>query len=233
MKKFLAELKPTERRWVIGLAFGAFLLINYVFIWPKFKDWGTADIRKGKAEDKLKLFRGEIAHRPEYERQIKRFETEGGGSVPAEDQLDQFVISIQNTANTYSVNIINNSPPRTSTNSPFFIQREMNFSVLAREDSLVNFLYAVGSSNSVMRVRAMSIRPDGPHQQLSATLTIEASYQKKAPTPAPAAPPAKPATTKPANQITMPGRTDKTNKTAVPVPGTASVRPGQPNAKTP
>jgi hypothetical protein len=231
VKKFLDQLKPQERRWVLGLTAGGFLLLNYVFIWPKFKDWKEADIRKAKAEDKLRMFRAEIAHRKDYEREIARFEA-AGGSVPLEDQSDQFFSICQNIANLHSVYIQNNSPVRTSTNSPFFIDREMSLTVAAREENLVGFLYDLGSSNSVMRVKAISLRPDGPHQQLSANITILASYQKKqvappAKTPTPAA---NPAPAKPAPQINMPGRTDKT---PVPVPGTAPKKPGQPNNKTP
>lgn len=228
MKKFLDQLKPQERRWVIGLAAGTFLLINYLFVWPHFKDWREADARKQKAEEKLTKFRAEIAHKPEYERLIKKYETEGGGSVAQEEQMEQFVTFVQNAANLYSVNILNNSPPRTSTNSPFFIDREMSFTVLAREDGLVNFLYALGSSNSVMRVRAMSLRPDGPHQQLSANITVLASYQKKAPV---AAAPAKTTTpaTKPVAPLAGPKRTNSPPAAAVgKLPGK-----GSPNAKIP
>lgn len=229
MKKFLEQLKPQERRWVIGLAAGAFLLFNYVAVWPHFKDWKAADVRKQKAEKKLTEFRAEIAHQAEYKRQIGIYESQGG-SVPAEDQMEQFSTYVQNVANLYSVYILNNSQPHTYTNSPFFIDREMSLTVLAKEESLVNFLYALGSSNSVMRVKAMSVRPDGPHEQLSANVTILASYQKKAPAPAP--PPAKkpaasatpattPATRPAATHINMPSRTNQN----------ANVKPGPNNAK--
>jgi hypothetical protein len=228
MKKFLEQLKPQERRWVIGLAAGTFLLINYLFVWPHFKDWREADVRKQKAEEKLSKFRAEIARRPEYERLIKKYETEGGGAVAQEEQMEQFVTFVQNLANLYSVNIINNSPPRTSTNSPFFIDREMSFTVLAREDGLVNFLYALGSSNSVMRVRAMSLRPDGPHQQLSANITVLASYQKKAPAPAAPVKTNTPAA-KPVAPLDGPKRT---NAPPASVPGKLPGK-GSPNAKTP
>ncbi len=229
MKKFLEQLKPQERRWVIGLAAGTFLLINYLFVWPHFKDWHDADLRKQKAEEKLTKFRAEIAHKPEYERLIKKYETEGGGAVAAEEQMEQFVTFVQNAANLYSVNIINNSPPRTSTNSPFFIDREMSFTVLAREDGLVNFLYALGSSNSVMRVRAMSLRPDGPHQQLSANITVLASYQKKAPPPQQQAAPVKTNTpaAKPATPLAGPKRT---NAPPASVPGKVPIK-GPPTVK--
>ena len=47
------------------------------------------------------------------------------------------------------------------------------------EKPLVDFLYNLGSGNSLIRVRGLSLRPDPPRQLLAANITLIASYQKK------------------------------------------------------
>jgi len=54
----------------------------------------------------------------------------------------------------------------------------------------VDFLYNLGSGNSLIRVRDLSLRPDPPRQQLSGNVKLVASYQKNpSKKPAPAAKP--------------------------------------------
>jgi hypothetical protein len=53
----------------------------------------------------------------------------------------------------------------------------------------VNFLYALGSSDSMIRVRDLSrLRVDNSGQNLSASVTFVASFQKKPKAAAPAGP---------------------------------------------
>ena len=71
----------------------------------------------------------------------------------------------------------------------------MGLTIQSSEAQLVDFLYKLGDGNSLIRVRALSLRPDAPRQALAGSLTLIASYQKKpsarpAPAPAPAASPA-------------------------------------------
>ena len=41
MKKYFAQLRPLERRLAIGVLVVVFLVLNYVFVWPHFSDWGN------------------------------------------------------------------------------------------------------------------------------------------------------------------------------------------------
>ena len=50
----------------------------------------------------------------------------------------------------------------------------------AGEEQLVDFLYNLGSGNSQIRVRDLTVRPDPPRQQLLAQVKLVASYQKRA-----------------------------------------------------
>jgi hypothetical protein len=102
---------------------------------------------------------------------------------------------------------------RSSTNNAFFLELSQTISVLSFEKPLVDFFYNLGAGNSMIRVRSLSMHPDAARQQLSATITLVASYQKKTRTPsastaprttAPAATPAATPAAKPATPPTKP-----------------------------
>jgi hypothetical protein len=79
----------------------------------------------------------------------------------------------------------------------FFLERAQAISVVGGEPQLVNFLYGLGAGNSLIRVRALTLRPDPPRYQLNANMTVVASFQKKA-TASPAAKTAESTSAKPA-----------------------------------
>ena len=41
MKKYFAQLRPMERRLAVGVLVVVFLVLNCVFVWPHFSDWGN------------------------------------------------------------------------------------------------------------------------------------------------------------------------------------------------
>ena len=82
------------------------------------------------------------------------------------------------------------SPAPGNRNAPtsFFSNAPIGLTIQSTEAQLVDFLYKLGDGNSLIRVRALSLRPDAPRQALSGNLTLIASYQKKPsarPAPAP------------------------------------------------
>jgi hypothetical protein len=83
------------------------------------------------------------------------------------------------------------------------MEQIQTITVASGEKELVDFLYNLGSGDSLVRVRDLSIRPDPPRQQLQANITLIASFQKNvkvAAKPAPAsAAPTKPAPVVPDN----------------------------------
>jgi hypothetical protein len=67
------------------------------------------------------------------------------------------------------------------------MEQIQTLTVQSGEKPLVDFLYSLGSGESLVRVRDLSVRPDQPRQQLAASVTLIASYQKNAKAaPAPA-----------------------------------------------
>jgi hypothetical protein len=100
------------------------------------------------------------------------------------------------TANGVEITSATSADPKTG---DFFIEQSMNIRFSSKERELVNFLWKLGSSDSMVRVSQMRVQPDKNRYKLSGTMTLTASYQKdvKATKPKPA--PAKPkAETKPA-----------------------------------
>ena len=69
----------------------------------------------------------------------------------------------------------------TTQTNQFFLELTQLISVLSGEAQLVDFLYNLGSGNSLIRVRDLQLRPDGPRQQLGGTIKLVASYQKARP----------------------------------------------------
>ena len=71
--------------------------------------------------------------------------------------------------------------PLTRTNDAFFVEQVQNVNVSGTDESLVDFLYKLGSDASMVRVRDLELQPDPPHQKLNARIRLVASYQRGAP----------------------------------------------------
>jgi Tfp pilus assembly protein PilO len=185
MKKYLAQLRPLERRLVVGVMVVLVIVLNWAFIWPHFSDWGNLQGRLDDANRKLKTYQAAVAQKPELDKQVKTFENEGE-FVALEDQSVNFLRTIQQQSAQSGVQLQTSSRPITNTNDVFFVEQVQNINVLATEAQLVDFLYKLGSGSSMIRVRDLTLQPDTPHQRLSADIKLEASYQKNT-TPANAA----------------------------------------------
>jgi Tfp pilus assembly protein PilO len=190
MKKYFAHLRPMERRLVVGVAVVLLVVLNAVFIWPHFKDWGGLRGRLDEAHRKLKLYREATAQIPALQAQVNTFKS-AGESVAPEDQAINLMRTIQAQASASGFGIQNYSRAMTRTSDAFFIEQVQNINVTATEEQLVDFLYKLGSGASMIRVRDLELQPDPPHQRLTANIRLVASYQKN-----PAAAPAKPSTAK-------------------------------------
>ncbi len=199
MTHFLSRLTSIERRFVVGVVLVIFVVLNVAFVWPHFSDWNTVKNRLDTTRNKLAAYQIEIAQIPNYKAELSELENEGS-EVPAEDQSIDFLRTIQMQAADSGVNIIDNSRPTTTTNQ-FFVELTQGINVQCGEKQLVDFLYNLGSGNSMIRVRDLALHPDASRQQLNANIKLVASYQKK--------PAARPATTAVATTATQPPTTTK------------------------
>ncbi len=177
MKKYFAQLRPLERRLAIGVLVLLFLVLNYVFVWPHFSDWGKLSQRGEDAKKKLKLYQTTIAQKATYESQVKSLES-SGDAVALDDQSVNMLRTIQSQSTQSGVGIVNTSRPMTRDNDAFFIEQIQNITILADDKQLVDFLYRLGSGASMIRVRDLELQPDMARQHLTGNIRLVASYQK-------------------------------------------------------
>lgn len=183
MKKYFEQLRPLERRLVVGVGVMLVLLLNWVFIWPHFSDWRAYRDRRSSATLKLHNYQATLTEAPELRKKLKKFESVGE-FVELEDQGINFMRNIQMQSAQCGVELKNTSRATTRTNDAFFVEQIQNINVLATEDKLVDFLYKLGSGASMVRVRDLALSPDPPRQRLAADIRLVASYQKNPTTPA-------------------------------------------------
>jgi Tfp pilus assembly protein PilO len=177
MKKYFAQLRPFERRVAIGILVVVFLVLNYVFIWPHFSDWGNLSRRRDAARSKLKLYQTAIAQTDACQKQVNSLESQGE-FVALENQGVNMLRTIQAQSTQSGVSIANNSRQITHTNDAFFVEQVQNINVTADDEKLVDFLYKLGSGASMIRVRDLEMQPDSAKQHLIANIRLVASYQK-------------------------------------------------------
>lgn len=209
MNTYLSKLNSSERRFVVAVGMAFFLVINIFWVWPHFSDWTAIRGRLETANTTLATFDAAFQKTNNIAKEVEKMQR-GGGNVPPEDQAVAFLRTIQTQAAQSGVAIGGNGRLITRTNQ-FFMEQIQTITVAAGEKQLVDFLYNLGSGDSLVRVRDLSVRPDPPRQQLQANITLIASYQKNvkvaaapaakpapAPVPTKTAPPAAPDNSKPA-----------------------------------
>jgi hypothetical protein len=183
------NLRPFEKRLVVGVAAVLFVVFNAWFVWPHFSDLSLAQTRKAEALKKLDKWQKECDQAPKYRTAIAGIIGESQ-DVPAEDQMQQFTSAWQMQQAQTGVNVTSTGRPTTTTND-FFVKLSQTLQVQSGEPQLVDFLYKLGTSGSLIRIRGLTLRTDPPRHQLVASVTLVASYQKNQPKKAaPAALPA-------------------------------------------
>jgi len=227
------NLRPNERRLVVFVAVIVFMVLNVWLVWPHFGDWRRTQVRLKKAQSTLEIFNTAVKQQPEYKSRIQSFEKENPAAT-RDDQSIELLRIIQTKAGESRVNIMS-MPPATTETKEFFVEQRQTITVQAREEPLVNFLHDLGLGESMIRVRALSLRPDAPRLQLGGNITLVASYQRKPMTPSATPPPAKPTApaAKPVPAVPVaPARASGTANSAKPPAATpAPAKPTSPAAK--
>jgi hypothetical protein len=227
MKEFFNRLNPMERRFVVGVAVAFFLVINVVWVFPRFGDWSATRTAMDDAQGRLNMFQDGIGHMRDVQNAISKYQNQNQ-VVPPEDQAVQFFRLIVNQSSASGVAIIYSGSPRQSqlTNNSFFMEQNQTITTQSGEKQLVDFLYNLGNGNSFIRVKDLSVQPDPPHQALSARITLVASYQKKTPGPGTAAPaPAAAKTPAPASAPAKTPAAPASPKPTTPSPASAAAKP--------
>ncbi|MEW6307114.1 MAG: hypothetical protein AB1705_26925 [Verrucomicrobiota bacterium] len=178
------NLRPQERRLVVGLLLVFFFIINFWLIWPQFKEWDKVKEDLRKAQARLDKYEAEIAQVSSRKQKLESLEAQGSDVLPAE-QAFQFSRTVQMLAQRNKVTISTLGSPTSSrgmgaNTNAFFDEQNISMTVISGEAELVNLLVALASDSSLIRVRDLTLRAERPkQQQLSGTLKLVASYQKK------------------------------------------------------
>jgi hypothetical protein len=156
-----------------------------------------------KLEGQKQIYFKEVSKKSTLEKLLKDLEGAGGQVLP-EEQANRVQQGITAAAATNGVNLGRVSPQiaslrmSSSKDTNFFDEQIVIVDLTSKEEGFVNFLYALGSSDSMIRVRDMSrLRLDNSGQNLSASVTFVASFQKKPKAAAPAGSGPKTAESKP------------------------------------
>lgn len=174
-----ANLRVPERRLIIAVAVALFLVINLVWVWPHFNDWPRLQSQRQQARETLEKFEEAIAQVPGLQEKVRALEKEGA-AVALEDQANEFLRAVQSQAARSGVSILSVGQPKTTTRTnEFFVEQSRTINLEAREEQLVDFLYHLGSSESMIRARGLSLRPNPQRQKLQANVDLVATYQKK------------------------------------------------------
>lgn len=176
------NLRPQERRLVVVVAAIFFVMLNMWFVWPHFKDWRTAQDEIERNQRTLNRYRLEVANIPDHEVKLKKLEGEGSKVLPAEQSID-LLRTVQTLAKSNQVDITRSGQPIKSmaigNTNAFFEELSLPIDVITGEKALVDFLYNLGSGNSMIRVRDLTLNPAPSGTNLVGRVTLVASYQKQ------------------------------------------------------
>lgn len=218
------NLRPQEQRIVVAVITAVLIVLNWLFIWPKFKEWSRVQADLARARTTLDTYRKETDRTASYQAQLRTLGEQGGG-VAASDQMLDLQRTVQDEAAKYGL-IPGGTKLVASTvgTNQFFDEKTLMIDVTSGDEELLAFLVALGSADSMIRVRDMVLQPDAPRFRLKATITLVASYQKN-PKPAATAP-AKHTTTPPAaGAPTEPGALAATSRPSTNAPNPAKGKP--------
>jgi Tfp pilus assembly protein PilO len=177
-------LSAQERRIVVGIFLVVFIVLNYLFVWPSFGQWGSLDKERlkmlGSISDYNRVIQQDIATNG-WRKQIELLTQQEGASV-MEHPVDAQV-QLQNTIRAQErktgVYIESANPGSVKTNE-FFEEQSTSITLECQEPQLVGFLYHMGMDPAMIRVAMLNLKPaDNNRYRLKATMTLQANYAKK------------------------------------------------------
>ncbi|MBI3416799.1 MAG: type II secretion system protein M [Verrucomicrobia bacterium] len=174
-------LQPSERRLVVIVAIVVLVMVNFLFIWPHFKDWKQIQDQMSGAQTKLGRYTNEVARIPDYQKRLNALEKQGSAVLPAAQSVD-FLRTVQNLARSNKVEITQQGQPtpvkEPGVTNSFFEKLSLQLRMTSGEAELVDFLYELGTGGSMIRVGDLSLSPGVNGSSLAGSLTLIASYQK-------------------------------------------------------
>ena len=182
------NLRPQERRLVVGILVVIFVLLNVVFVWPRFADWNRVKEDLAKNQRNFEIYSGKIAKvegPAGFKTKLKVLEGEDAQNIISDEQEIQLERTVKTQVQASKIMVNSYSPISRSSNlqntNEFFEEQSIKINVNTGEEELVAFLLNIGSGASMIRVRDLNLKPaDQNRYRLQGTITLSANSQKKA-----------------------------------------------------
>lgn len=220
------NLSPTERRLVlVGLVIVS-VVLHFWLVQPFFGEWSQMTRESENLQRQKNKFIQEIAKKPTYERRIQELQREGA-LVPAKEAANQLQSTIYTEASRAGISISRLIPQIVSARTgasgqtnQFFEEHVVKVDIAAGEEQLVNFLYRLGTGDSMIRVRDVAnLRLDPSQTRLMASLDLVASFPRRTASTASAS------ATGSAGAGQVPSRGQRTVATSTPVSNSGEAKP--------
>ena len=177
------NLRPAEKRLVVLAVLALFIVINLIFIVPQFGEWGRLEKDMREMRGRMGKYSVELNKQTYYKKEIERLRRVGQ-VVAVEDQKLELASKIDSLAAISGVfiqgkNITDRQSTSGGKTNLFFKEQTATVNANATEQQLVDFLYLLGSGDSLIRAKVMNLQRDQTGMRLKADLTLVASYPNR------------------------------------------------------
>ena len=169
------NLSSGERRLVMVVLVVLMLALAWM-VWGLIPSPGVTQDKITKAQTQLNSFTNEISKISHYKSTIQTLEGLGSAVIPIEQEVNMRR-AINNLTAANGVRVTRTGRMTTKTNE-FFLEKSMRLDFSSKESDIVNFLWKLGGSDSMVRVSDMRVRPDKNRYRLDGWMNLTASYQK-------------------------------------------------------
>lgn len=178
------NLRPGEKRLLVGIGIVLFLVLNVLFVWPKFGDFGRLRAETEKIQREMDRFQTEIDKAPTYKKLLQELAGQGSQVIREEQTLKlQQTVQSQALASSVTINsyAMQNTRTTTTVTNAFFDEQSLVVAYDTKYGPLISFLVNLAEDESMIRVRTMDVKPDLSRQRLQGNITLVASFQKSRP----------------------------------------------------
>jgi Tfp pilus assembly protein PilO len=190
------NLTPQERRFGVVIAVIVFVVLNWLLVWPHFKDLGQVKDQLEATRQTIQKWNKEIINDTDpvngYKTQLKKLERQQGGGIVNQQVQLQRTVSDQAMKTGVTVDEIKPATSAYPDTNEFYVEQSVKINFESQESQLVNFLINVGNDPAMIRVHELSLKTaDANRYRLRGDAILTANYAKQTPGVAPRAlPPA-------------------------------------------
>jgi type II secretory pathway component PulM len=187
MSQFLDKLnlRPQEKRLVVLGSAVLFLVLNFWFVWPHASDLSKVRLRLEQGRRELMKFQTELSRTNEYALRLQELRGEAAGVLAPGEQVTALTLQIQSQASKSGVSFGAVSTPRSTRSigpAEFFEEQSINLGINPTGPAeLLDFLVALASSDFMIRVKELELKPDPSQTKLMGSMRLVASFQRTSP----------------------------------------------------